>query len=108
MSAGTLLELLESLADPAGLLEAARVGITARRAYGIKFPVLVSDQLGVVVFNTSELKNISPVAPLLTAYRASLAADADAPDVYLRLESALFGSGVESQTMAVEIEEDRR
>ena len=40
MSARPLLELLESLADPAGLEEAARVGITARKAYGIKVPVL--------------------------------------------------------------------
>ena len=40
MSPEELLDLLESLVDPAGLEEAARVGITSRKAYGIKVPVL--------------------------------------------------------------------
>ena len=40
MRAGPLLDLLESLAEPDGLEENARVGITARRALGITHPVL--------------------------------------------------------------------
>ena len=84
-----------------------RTGLSARLTIIAVLNVL-SDQIGVIMFNKSALDDISPVALPLTTYRFSLVADADARDTSERLESAFLENGLESHVLADEIEEDRR